>query len=125
MTKLTQELIFFVFSFIVVFILYQLFIVRRAKKKGKNPIEVTYLISKYKLDIDKVNYKKLLRVISLVSSFDIALVVAIMVLCRNFILEIIVGFVTMLITIFISYHLVYLVYKRGGMIKDEHKRNRK
>lgn len=127
MDNLIRELVLFAISFIVVFLLYEIFVVRRAKskKKPKEPFEVTYLVGKYRLDLEKVNYKKLLRVISLVSSFDIALVVSIIVLLKNYVLEIIVGFIATLVIILISYHLVYLVYKRGGMIKDESKRNRK
>ena len=125
--RILQEFILFLLSFIFVFLLYQLFIVRRAKriKKPKEPFEVTYLVSKYKLDLKKVNYNRLLRVISIVSSFDIALVVSIIMLFDNFILEVIVGFISTLVLIFGSYHLVYLGYKKKGMIKDEHKRNRK
>ena len=131
MDKLIQEIILFIFSFIFVYILYKIFIVRKAlrgergKKKPKEPFEVTYLVNKYKLDLKKVNYKKLLRVISLVSSFDIALVVCIILLFNSFILEIIVGFISTLVIILLSYHLVYLGYKKKGMIKDEHKRSRK
>ena len=127
MDRLTKELILFVISFIVVFLLYQIFVVRKAKskKKPKEPFEVTYLVSKYKLDLEKVNYKTLLRLISIVSSFDIALVVSIIVLLKNYILEIIVGFIATLVIILFSYHLVYLIYKKKGMIKDESKGNRK
>lgn len=127
MDRLTKELILFVISFIVVFLLYQIFVVRKAKskKKPKEPFEVTYLVSKYKLDLEKVNYKRLLRLISIVSSFDIALVVSIIVLLKNYILEIIVGFIATLVIILFSYHLVYLIYKKKGMIKNESKGNRK
>ena len=126
MEKLVYELILFLISFVLVFLLYQIFIVRRAKSKknSKEPFEVTYLVSKYKLDLKKVNYKNLLRVISIVSSFDIALVVSIIVLLKSFILEIIVGFISILVIILVSYHLIYLIYKKKGMIKNESKRNR-
>ena len=127
MEKLVYELILFLISFIVVFLLYQIFIVRRAisKKNPKEPFEITYLTTKYKLDLEKVDYKKLLRVISIVSSFDIALVVSIIVLLKSFILEIIVGFISILVIILVSYHLVYLFYKKKGMIENDTKRNRK
>ena len=127
MDKIIRELILFIISFIVVFLLYEIFVVRKAKskKKPKEPIEVTYLVNKYKLDLKNVNYKKLLRIISIVSSFDIAVVVAVILLFDNFLLEVVVGLITMLIMIVVSYHLVYLVYKKKGMIKNESKRNRK
>ena len=126
MDKVIRELILFVISFIIVFLLYRLVIVKRAKskKRAKEPFEVTYLVNKYKLDLKKVNYKRLLMVISLVSSFDIALVVTIILLLKSFILEIIVGFISILIIISFSYHLVYLVYKKKGMINNESKGNR-
>ena len=126
MSNVIQELILFLLSFIFVFLLYQLIVVRRAKskKKKKEPFEVTYLVGKYNLDLKKVNYNKLLRVISLVSSLDIALVVTLILLFDNFLVEIIVGFIAILLTIITSYHLVYLGYKRKGMIKNESKRNR-
>lgn len=122
-----KELILFVISYIIVFLLYRIFIIKKAKRKKnpKEPFEVTYLVNKYKLDLEKINYKRLLNIISLISSFDIALVVVIILLFKSFILEIIVGFITTLIIILVSYHLVYLVYKKKGMIKDESKRNRK
>lgn len=127
MKELMQELLLFLLSFIFVFLLYQLFIVKRAKskKKPKEPFEVTYLVSKYKLDLKRVNYKRLLLVISLVSSFDIALIVSVIMLLDSFILEVVVGFIFTLIIILGSYHLVYLVYKKKGMIINESKRNRK
>lgn len=127
MDKLIKELILFLIAFIIVFLLYRIIIVRRAKskKKPKEPLEVTYLVNKYKLDLEKVSYERLLNVISIVSALDIALVVSIIVLLKSFILEMIVGFISTLVIILASYHLVYLVYKKKGMIKDESKRNRK
>ena len=127
MEKFIQELILFVASFIIVFLLYRIFIVKKAKRKKnpKEPFEVTYLINKYKLDLEKINYNKLLNVVSLVSSFDVALIVVIILLFKNFYVEIIIGIISTVIIILVSYHLIYLVYKKKGMIKDESKRNRK
>ena len=136
MKILIQEIILFLLSFLFVFIIYQIFIVRRAKtkkmvnkkdkrvKKPKEPLEVTYLVSRG-LDLKKVNYNKLLFVVSVVSSLDIALIVSIIVLLKVFVLEIIVGFISIFVIVLLSYHIVYLVYKKKGMIKDESKRNRR
>ena len=58
-----QELVLFLLTFVFVLILYEIFIVNRAKKskkkvnkKDKDPIEVNYLVRKYHLDMKKVNY---------------------------------------------------------------------
>ncbi len=119
-----EEVILFFITFLFVLVIYELFVVRRAKKskkrkKVKEPLEVSYLVSKYHLDLEKVNYNRLLQVIAFTSSFDIALVVSVILWLENFILEIVVGFIFILIVIFVSYHIVYLFYKKKGMIKNE------
>ena len=80
---------------------------------------MTYLVRKYHLDMEKVSYPQLLQIIALVSSFDIALIVSIILMIENFILSMIIGFISTIIIILVSYHLVYLFYKKKGLIKDE------
>ena len=124
-----EEIILFIMSFVFIFVIYQISIVNPAKrrvldKKKKNDkekkelVEIKYLVKRYKLDLDKVSYNQLLQIVALVSSFDISLVVSIIMLFDNFIMEIVVGFFATLIIIMISYHLVYLFYKKKGMIKN-------
>jgi len=119
-----QELILFLLSFVLIYVIYQLVMVRRAKKNYKKkdkryPIEVLYLVNKYNLDLEKINYNKLLQVIALTSSFDIAISVSLIVNLKNFFLEVIGGFIFVLLIIVVSYHCIYMMYKRKGMIKDE------
>ncbi len=124
-----EEIILFIMSFVFIFVIYQISIVNPAKrrvldKKKKNDkekkelVEIKYLVKRYKLDLDKVSYNQLLQIVALVSSFDISLVVSIIMLFDNFIMEIVVGFFATLLIIMISYHLVYLFYKKKGMIKN-------
>ena len=119
-----QEFVLFLITFLFVLLIYEIFIVRRTKKKKKKkeeyePVEVSYLVKKYKLDLKKVNYNRLLQVISFTSSLDIALIVSIILFIKNFILEILIGFICTLFIILVSYHIVYLIYKKKGMIKNE------
>ena len=92
-----EEVLLFLICFILVLILYEIFIVfpmknyRKNKSKGKkikkvrnDPVEVKYLIFKYGLNIEKVDYNKLLRIVSLVSSFDIAVVVSMVAIIEKF-----------------------------------------
>lgn len=115
-----QEIILFLMTFLFVFLIYQLFIVRGAKRKNsvKRPMEIRYLESRYKIDIKLVDYKRLLLVVSLVSSFDIAFLVSIVMMIHHYILEILVAFVVVIPLILFSYHLVGIYYVQKGLIKD-------
>ena len=119
-----KEFILFVLTFIFVLMIYEIFIVSKTKKRkakgkdnGKEPMEVMYLIKRYNLNLNKINYNQLLQIISIVSSFDIAIVVSLIMLPDSFILSIILGFISCIGSILFSYHLVYLFYKKKGMIK--------
>ena len=118
-----QEFIFFLFSFFFVLMIYELFVVKKAKKSKKKdrkePIEVLYLVKRYHLDLDKIYYPQLLQIISIVSSFDIAFIVSIIMNLDHYLLEMVIGVFGLVILIVISYHLVYLFYKKKGMIIDE------
>ena len=120
-----QELVLFSLSFILMYLIYQIFVVHRTIKNNKKnkdrkePIEVLYLVNRYNLDLKKINYKQLLQIIAITSSLDVALSVSFIVNIKNFFLEVFGGFVFMIIIILISYHCIYLFYKRKGMIKDE------
>ena len=84
----------------------------------KELVEIKYLVKRYKLDLEKISYKQLLQIVALVSSFDISLVVSTIMLIENFILSIIVGFILTILLILLSYHFVYVFYKKKGMIKN-------
>ena len=124
-----EEVILFLLSFVFIFLLYQIIIIgpakrskslkTRGKRKDKNPIEVKYLISKYKLDMEKVNYNQLLQIVAITSSLDIALIGSIIMSIDNFFAATCCGIVAIIILIIGSYHLVYLFYKKKGMIKND------
>ena len=115
-----EEFILFIMCFSVIYIIYQIFVVRKAKKnKKKKPTEVNYLIYKYHIDIDKLNYKRLLKCISFVSSFDISILVTISFIFNSFIYKILVIFLLMIPLILCSYHIIGIYYTRKGLIKSE------
>ena len=118
-----EEIVLFFMSYVLIFIIYQIFIILPAKKnrsgrKKRELLEIKYLELKYNLDLDKVKYEQLLQICALVSSFDISLSVTFVSLVNGLLLELLVGFLSIIILIFISYHFVYLFYKKKGMIKN-------
>ena len=120
-----EEVILFVMTFIVVLLFYQIVFIRPQKKyyeknekNKKELLEIRYLKSKYNLDFDKIPYLQLLQLCAITSSLDISIAVMIVSYIESFLWEIVVGFVMIFILIFGSYHLIYLFYKKKGMIKN-------
>ena len=121
-----EELILFILTYVFVFVIYQIFIISPAKKRKKNNVktdkelfEVKYLVSKYKLDLDKISYNQLIQICALISSFDISVAVSVVALDNSFLVDMLLGFTTIFVLIFVGYHMVYLFYKKKGMIKNE------
>ena len=118
-----EELVLFGMCYVLVFILYQIFIVSKAKKNyekedKKYPVEVKYLIGKYNLDMEKVKYNQLLQIIALVSSFDISLIVSAVMIFDNYVFQLIAAVAIVIPVLVASYHIVGIFYKKKGMIKD-------
>ena len=122
-----EELVLFILSFILVLIVYEIFIVtpakRRKSKRGrkskhKEVLEVLYLVKRYRLDLEKVNYNQLLQIVAITSSLDISIICSLIMLFDNFIIRILVGGLSIVLVLLISYHIVYLFYKKKGMIKN-------
>lgn len=122
-----EDVILFFITFVFMFIFYQIFIIGPAKRrkntnnkkqKNKELMEIKYLESRYNLDLKKIKYEQLLQMCALVSSFDISIAVSVVSLFDNFFLELLCGFLSAIILIIISYHFVYMFYKKKGMIKD-------
>lgn len=128
-----EELGLFILSFIFVLLIYQIFIIRPAKKRKNNKskgrkkkedtskelFEIKYLQARYKFDMKKINYNQLLQICAITSSFDISFIVYLIGIINNFILRVLGGFIFTLGIIMLSYHLVYLFYKKKGMIINE------
>ena len=116
-----EQIILFIMTYIVVFFIYQVFIVSKDKRRNskKRPMEVNYLIKKYNIDINKLNYKNLLMTISLVSSLDISIIVTVALLFDNYLLQVIFIFLLVIPVIMISYSFIGKYYKKRGAIKDE------
>jgi len=118
---MVNELILFIISFIFVLIIYEFFIVNKSKRRNsKNrPIEIKYLVSRYKLDLKKIHYRQILQIVSLVSSFDIAFIVSIASIFDSYLIQLLVAVALILPVIFISYHFVGNYYVKKGMIIDK------
>ena len=109
-----EQVFYFIICYILTFLLYLIFVIlprfrylkkkknNKVKKERKEPVEVRYLVTRYRLNLDKVDYKKLLMIISLVSSLDISIAVSVSLLVDAYFLQLAVAFLLLVPLIFIS-----------------------
>lgn len=116
-----KVLISFITTYLIVLFIYELFLIvpaKKKKKKEKELVEIKYLISKYGLDMEKVNYNQLLQIVALASSFDISLIVTIDFVLTSWLLQILCSLLLVLPIFIITYYFIFRFYKKKGMIKN-------
>ena len=109
-----KYVITFFITFITVFLVYFLFMIKRKKAilKLNTSLEVRYLVSKYKIDIDKINLKSLAYKIALCNTFIISITFMIILFIKMFILKMLVGFIALFPLILIGYHILGISLKK-------------
>ena len=131
MNRLEAALIVFGLLFIIVFIV-NYFVINKKylnrisgkkkskKKKLNEPMEISYLVGKFKLDRGNLNLNKLLFITALINALIISLVsVVVMLININVVLQLLIGFVLLISLIYSLYEILgrFLV-KKGD--KDEY-----
>lgn len=131
-----EETILFLMTFVFVYIIYFLVVIRKELKKeyfknnpnkkkknkkkkddyaeGKIPVEVQYLLSRYSLNLDKISYRGLLYSIAFVSALDISIAVTVVSFVSGIVWQLLVGFLVIMPLILISFHIVGTIYKKKG-----------
>ena len=134
-------MIWFILITIITYITYYIFIIRKydekgnrivkeKKVKGKNkkkkeidqakyPAEVEVFIYKYKIDLKKVNFRGMLKILGFVCSIDIALIVTILSLIKikNELALLGIGALLVIPVILISFSLLGRYFKKKGLTK--------
>ena len=122
-----MDLYWFIGTFIIVYIFYLIYYVLGKKKKynkNKVPIELGYLIRKYRLDMKRINYKRLMNQIGIVSAFDIAFTATFMfIFVKNIYLSIILGAVMIIPLIIITFNILGSIYKKKGLVINGNKKD--
>lgn len=123
-----KEIILFIVCFWIVLLVYEIIFIipmkkykegkLKKKKEKKELAEIRYLVSKYNLDMKKVNYNQLLQIVALTSSFDITIIVTIVALVDNYLLSLLMCMLLVIPVVMVSYWLVFKFYKKRGMIKN-------
>lgn len=121
MKELLNILIEFIIAYALVFLLYWLIFVRKKTKYDANkvPVEYYYLISVYKLDQKKINYKKFIYTSAFINSFIIVFTYMIISrLLNKWIWQLLIGIIIIILLIVICYGLLGRIYQKKGMKKN-------
>lgn len=107
-------LLIFIISFLIIYLVYFLIVVRRKKgieafKKGK---QVLFFKNAYKLDLDKLNYNKFANSLALTNAFIIAFTVTVIEFIDGYIIKLLIGFVILIPLILICYYILGKIYKK-------------
>lgn len=98
-------LIWFIIIFVIIFLFYLLFNKRKLKKEKYHKMgEINYLIIRYKLDKEKVDYKVLSHIVALANAFIISFVGTILTMIKvNYLWRMLIGAFLIIITIIVIY----------------------
>lgn len=115
-----EYVIWFISSFILVYIIYYFLFIRNTRRGIKVPSEAQYLISIYKLDVTKFSYRNFIRVVGLITSLDIGLVATVVSNVGGVVWQILFGFVAVVPVVVLSFMLLGKYYQ-NKQTKDNSK----
>lgn len=121
MSMILFSLIQFLIAVVLVLLYYKFIELRKIKKYTKNniPVDLKLFIQTQRVDIKKISYKKLMKIVAVTNAIDIGLVLVITNIVNSMILKFIVAIPAILIVLFLSYRLVGKVLEKKGMTLNE------
>ena len=119
-------LIEFFISVILVLCYYKFIETKNIKKYTKTniPTDLKLFIYTQKIDVKKIKYEKLMRIVAVINAIDIGIIVVITNITHKLLGKILIAFIATFIVLFISYKLVGLILKMKGMTHDGSQKNR-
>ena len=110
-----KELELFVFTFLIVYIFYLLFVLFRKNvlKKFPNSVSAMYLKNRYNVKITDKNIKKIAHAVFLANSLILSITVSIVCYFKSFIIGLLVCIVPLILMILVFYHIIGSIFKGG------------
>ena len=114
-------LIEFLIAVILVLLYYKFIEVRKIKKYTKDniPVDLKLFIQTQKINVKKISYKKLMKIVAITNAIDIGLVLVVTNIVDRMILKFVEAIPVIFIVLIGSYKLVGKVLKKKGMTLDE------
>lgn len=118
--KIIINVIYFVVSYLIIFLLYSLVINRKKKsyKDATKQMDILYLVNKFKLNTKKTKYNTLKWITNIINPLIISITFIIVTNIKSFILGIMIGFLVMMMLIYSIYEIIGRVLKKKEFDKN-------
>lgn len=116
-----KVLIEFAITFIIVYVIYYLLVMKKCKKNRKLvPTEVSLILSFYKIDIKKIDTYQMTKVVSIVTSFIISIIITVIgVFFDSTIILLIFGTLISIVVAIIFYGIIGRYYEKKSNKKKK------
>ena len=114
MNEILLNLIYFITSYILIFLIY-VFIINRKKETytdGSKQLEVNYIVSKFNLDRRKTKYSTIKWCVNILNPLIISTTFVIVTNIKSFSLGILVGFAVMMALVYSVYEILGRILKK-------------
>ncbi len=115
--------IIYLISFAIIYLFYLTTVILQKSKieKFKKSNQVMFFVKRFNLDLNKINITKFMNVIALSNAFIISTAFMTTYLVKNFVLQLLVGFLTLIPLLVICYSLIGKYYIKKGCVMNEYK----
>lgn len=115
--------IIYLISFAIIYLFYLATVIMQKSKieKFKKSNQVMFFVKRFNLDLNKINITKFMNVIALSNAFIISTAFMTTYLVKNFVLQLLVGFLTLIPLLVICYSLIGKYYIKKGCVMNEYK----
>ncbi len=118
--KIIINVIYFVVSYLIIFLLYSLVINRKKKsyKDTTKQMDILYLVNKFKLNTKKTKYNTLKWITNIINPLIISITFIIVTNIKSFTLGIMIGFLVMMMLIYSIYEIIGRILKKKEFDKN-------
>ncbi len=118
--KIIINIIYFLVSYLIIFLLYSLVINRKKKsyKDATKQMDILYLVNKFKLNTKKTRYNTLKWITNIINPLIISITFIIVTNIKSFILGIMIGFLVMMMLIYSIYEIIGRILKKKEFDKN-------
>ncbi|MBQ9024634.1 MAG: hypothetical protein IJ105_05375 [Bacilli bacterium] len=114
-----KYLIYFIIFFIIIYLIYYVLFVRKRLKYSKKRLsaDLQILEGYYKIDIKKIGYQRVLKILNFVNSLMLTLLVMVVINIDKVVYKLLILCILMVPTIWVVYYFLakYLKYIEGKM----------